>query len=134
MFAAPSVSADRKYDLAAILPHGAPLAPPSPPAPADEVQTHSPVFRWAPVVDRSEAFSVVLTLQEASGKLVWRSPPTWHLESTGSPAEEVGGVAVYQGPPLRPATEYRWSVVERSRNGTVGLAALGCPTSTILWA
>jgi hypothetical protein len=126
LFSKPAVSADGEYDLA-ILSHAVtpspspPPSPPPPPAPAEEVTTHSPVFRWTPVVDRSEAFSVVLTLHEAKAeKLVWQSPPTWHLESTGSPVEEVGGVSIYQGPPLQPATEYRWSVVEKSKNGTVG--------------
>jgi hypothetical protein len=123
MFRTPATSADDSYLLAKV---GHKVPVPSPPeAPPAPITTHSPTFRWKPVLDRSEAFSVVLTVREtATDTLVWRSPPTWHLPSTG-PVEEVGGVAVYQGPELKPSTRYSWAVEERSRSGAVGAQAAG---------
>eukprot|EP01043_Picozoa_sp_COSAG02_P023948 COSAG02_NODE_1294_length_13401_cov_32.784393_12_plen_1223_part_01 len=122
-FGRPAASVDGSYYLAhvsTLLPPPAPSPGPSPPE-ETIITSHSPVFRWRPIVDRSEAFAVLLNLSEASsGRLVWQSPATWHLPSTGSPPEEVGGVAVYQGPELQPDTEYKWSIEERSRTGKVG--------------
>ena len=132
VFAEPAATADGNYDLGRL--SDLPPAPPGPPAPgppapapgpSGPVTSHSPVFRWEPKVDRSEAFSVVLTVTEAAtSNVVWESPPTWHLPSTGQP-EEVGGVAIYQGPPLKAGTEYRWAIEEKAKNGTVGASAGG---------
>lgn len=127
-FRRPAASADSRYWLAQLLSHGPTPSPspiPSPPTPTPVITSHSPVFRWRPAVDRSREFSVVLQLNVSGGGEVWQSPPTWHLPSTGAVSEEVGGVAVYSGPELKAATDYTWSVEERSIDGVLGARAGG---------
>lgn len=88
VFSSSAAVVDASYILAAVTQMPTPQPPtPPPPLPPQEnflVTSHSPEFRWRPVVNRSEAFSIVLTVTEAkTGTTLWASPPTWTLPSTG---------------------------------------------------